>query len=475
MNYLNDYDETNPISIENYSQQLIGKSFYDVWQEDVENQSFISEDIEYAANHENTNRKGGLGELIEECFFHYKCNNDSLPDFDKAGCELKVTPYKINKNGSLSAKERLVITMINYIDVVHETFETSHLWNKSKLILLIYYLWLPEVNRLQYKINYAKLFSPPENDLKIIKNDYETIINKIKSGLAHELSGSDTLYLEACPKASNSSVTRSQPYSDIPAKPRAFAFKNSYMTYVLNNYIVPNKTTYTAEYIMPNEIEIPFEDYVQTQIAKYKNYSVNELCTIFNITFEKKPKNLESMLAYRILGIKSNHAVEFEKSGVAVKTIRIEANNNIKENMSFPTFKFKELIEETWETSTFGTYLSETRFFFVIYKYDKNGVLRLKGCQFWNIPYNDLQIEVKSVWEKTCQVLKDGLEVKIVNGRKCNNFPKSTENPLCHVRPHAQNANDTYELPTGGTYPKQCFWLHRNYIKSQLNPSFFDD
>ena len=33
--------------------------------------------------------KGGLGELIEERYFHYQTNNDARPDFDKAGVELK--------------------------------------------------------------------------------------------------------------------------------------------------------------------------------------------------------------------------------------------------------------------------------------------------------------------------------------------------------------------------------------------------
>lgn len=45
-----------------------------------------------------------MGELIEERFFHYQTNNDARPDFDKAGVELKVTPYKQNKNGTLVAK-----------------------------------------------------------------------------------------------------------------------------------------------------------------------------------------------------------------------------------------------------------------------------------------------------------------------------------------------------------------------------------
>lgn len=46
--------------------------------------------------------------------------------------ELKVTPYRINQNGSLSSKERLILTMIDYYQVVNEAFEESYLWNKSK-------------------------------------------------------------------------------------------------------------------------------------------------------------------------------------------------------------------------------------------------------------------------------------------------------------------------------------------------------
>lgn len=60
-----------------------------------------------------------------------------------------------------------------------------------------------------------------------------------------------------------------------------------------------------------------------------------------------------------------------EKANVVVKTIRVEENNKIKENMSFPTFKFKELVNEDWDNSTFGNYLRETRFLFVVYKFDQ--------------------------------------------------------------------------------------------------------
>lgn len=190
------YDETNPISIESYSQNLIGKTFDDVLKEASNNDKLIREILnDYGKNHENKKRKGGLGELIEECFFHYKCNNESTPDFDQAGVELKVTPYKINNNNSFSAKERLIITMIDYFNVVHEDFYESHLWTKSKLILLIYYLHSKDIsNRLNYPIHYAKLFTPPKEDIEIIKQDFNTIVNKIKAGKAHE-PGQPHLYI----------------------------------------------------------------------------------------------------------------------------------------------------------------------------------------------------------------------------------------------------------------------------------------
>lgn len=146
MNYLEEYDETDPISIETYAKRLIGKTFADVCkQDDITKSMVVRETTNYEVKHENKKRKGGLGELIEERFFHYQTNNDARPDFDKAGVELKVTPYKQNKNGTLVAKERLILTMIDYFSVVDETFENSHMWQKARLILLVYYLYQQEI------------------------------------------------------------------------------------------------------------------------------------------------------------------------------------------------------------------------------------------------------------------------------------------------------------------------------------------
>lgn len=453
------YDKTSPKSIEKYSKKLIGMSFRDVIEQDTQ-----STRDEHKAN------KGNLGEIIEESFFHYECNGNSAPDFEEAGVELKVTPYKIGKTGEKVAKERLILTMIDYFQVAHEyRLEESHLWYKCNLMLLIFYLYNEAINyRLDYKIGYSKLFTPPERDLKIIRQDFIYITDKVRKGLAHELSEGDTLYLGACTKASKGTDRRTQPFNAIEAKPRAFSFKNSYMTYVLNHYIISDVDTY--EPIVTEETEETFEEYVVRKINAYKGYSLTELCTLFDPRPDKVvSKSLVATITYKILGIKGNHAEEFEKAGIVIKTIRTH-KKGIKESMSFPAFKFKELVLETWDDSTFGNYLRETKFLFVVFSFgEDNKELYLRGCQFWNMPYKDLEQDVKKVWERTQQVIRQGIRKEMRGGRMVNNLPKMSESRVCHVRPHAKNAQDTYELPDGSQFPKQCFWLNSDYIYDQLN------
>ena len=490
------YDETTPISIENYAQKLIGKTFNDVLNDytKYESELLISEEKEeYAENHENKKRKGGLGDLIEECYFHYKCNNDSRPDFPDAGVELKVTPYKINKNKTLSAKERLIITMIDYFKVVEENFEDSHLWNKSQLILLIYYLYSKDIeNRLDYKINYAKLFTPPKEDLEIIKNDFKIIVDKIKAGKAHELSEGDTMYLGAATKSASSSNRRGQPFSDIPAKPRAFSFKASYMTYVLNNFIVPNKTTYEPIIKDASELKFnTFEEIIINKINSYAGKTDEELCKIFNREYnDNKAQWID--LAYRMLGIKSNKAEEFEKANITVKALRIESKDKIVESSPLPTIKFKELVEETWEKSKLFNYLDQQKFLFVVYKKDGDRYV-LKGAQLWNIPYDDLNTTVREGWENIRNVIIDGVKFTpktYKNGKiiYSNNLPNKESNRVIHIRPHAQKSayrfedgteignisRDANELPDGRYITNQSFWLNNTYVLSQLNKNLLD-
>src|SRR5690625_74401 len=185
----------------------------------------------------NKKSKGNLVHVIEESFFGYKINSDKEADFENLGIELKVTPIKKNKNHTLSAKERLVLNIINYHDEVKCEFKTSSFWNKNQKLLLMFYLWQPKISRSNYKLIKAYLHSYSEEDLAIIEKDWNFIVNKIKQGKAHELSEGDTNYLGACPKGASKKSLRTQPFSNELAMQRAFSLKQSYMTTLVRKVI----------------------------------------------------------------------------------------------------------------------------------------------------------------------------------------------------------------------------------------------
>lgn len=480
------YDEHNPLDIERYAKKLIGKTFNDVLSDyyKLTEENQIQEDL---ANYGDIKGKGKLGNLIEKFYFFYEPNSDSRADFHKAGTELKVTPYLKKNNGELKAKERLVIGMIPNNEPVEVNFEKSHVLEKLKLILLILYFHENNKNKLDYKIDYVKLFSILGqnciNDLEIIKEDYRIIVEKIISGNAHKLSEGDTKYLGACTKGATASKSlQRQYYSDIPAKRRAFSLKQSYMSYVLNTYIAGNVATY--EPVIKNRIlkDKDFESIILEKINSFKGQKLEDLYRKFKI--DKASKQMNNILVCRILGVKTDNAEEFAKANIKIKTIRLEKNNKPEESMSFPTIKIKEFVKEEFEDSEIYEYFSETRFLFVIFKKDSEDDYKLIGAKFWNMPIEELEGEGQKEWLTYQNKFKTGINFQITaqkDGKKVvkNDLPKTKDTRIFHLRPRADKSKylikgieygkgdllkDTDELLNGDRMTKQCFWLNKDYV-----------
>lgn len=453
------YDKTSSISIEKYSLSLKEKTFRDVLLNDP---NITNEDRAVLFEYYNNPRsKGSLGQLIEKHFFFYDINSKSEADFNEAGVELKVTPYTIKSNGDLRAKERLVLTIINYMkDYEEEDFLKSHVYEKCALMLLFYYLYEPNKERLDYLINYIKLFQFPKEDLEIIKNDYKTIIDKIKSGKAEEISESDTNYLGACTKGANASSLREQPFSSKKAMQRAFCLKNSYMSYILNHYIA-NKTEEYESVIKNADIlkKKTLEQYIIDKLKPFYNQDIEFLKYKFNIPYQVTNKSFTYLLAKSMLEVVNEKIEEFEKANIKIKAIRLKPDGMPNESMSFPTFKYTEIVNENWLDSELYETFSTTKYLFMIYQYLDDDTLIFKKAMFWNVPEKDLNTEIKRVWENTVEKIKNN---------KYDNLPKMSESPILHVRPHARNAQDTYPTLDGKQAIKRCFWLNAKYIQSQL-------
>lgn len=497
-----DYNNKNKDSIYQYAKKLEGMTFRDIV--DAYNESPIKqyEDMQSASSSKiresitpymapnyiyNPNAKGQLGGLLENCYFGYKPNSEQEADFSNVAIELKQTPIDETKKGELRAGERLSITNISFDSPVEEDFYQSHLWNKIKMILLVQYIRNKSVDRLDYRISFVNFFSPPEKDLLIIRQDYEKKNDKIKAGKAHELSESDTLYLGAATKGATAQKSMvPQYYGDHTlAKKRNYCYKQKYMNFVLHEYVLKNNVP-CEPIIQEGELrDTPFEELITSKIDRYVGKTDKELCKLFDIPYTNN-KAQWNTLSFRMLGITGNHAEEFVKAGIEVKTIRIEENGKIRENMSFAPFKFKELVKEEWESSTIHEYFDTTRFFFVLFKRSGDHYV-LEKSKFWNMPYQDLNDTVHSGWIAIQDKIKQGVSFRLKkksNGEieVENDLPKVKDNPILHIRPHAQKSaylihgsythgdvdRDADELPNGDYMTRQSFWLNKSYIVKQL-------
>ncbi|WP_242439334.1 MutH/Sau3AI family endonuclease [Staphylococcus delphini] len=85
-----------------------------------------------------SSKESSFGDAFEN-WFGKQPDNECKPDMEEAGVELKATPFKRMKNNKYSAKERLVLNMINYHDLIHEDFDTSRFLKKNGTLEIAFY------------------------------------------------------------------------------------------------------------------------------------------------------------------------------------------------------------------------------------------------------------------------------------------------------------------------------------------------
>ena len=155
----------------------------------------------------------------------------------------------------------------------------------------------------------------------------------------------------------------------------------------------------------------------------------------------------------------------------------------IKESLSLSTFRFSDLLEESWDDAPLREYLESTRFFFVVFQETSRGYV-LRGAKFWSMPLFDVEGPVLGCWSETRDIVKEGVRLTIKVGSSgrftiLNNLPGKKENPVTHVRSHSAQAayllengtlignieRDGDELPDGRWMTKQSFWLNNDYVE----------
>ncbi|EMF0260461.1 DNA mismatch repair protein MutH [Enterococcus hirae] len=452
--------------------------------------------------------KNSVGDAFEAWFGKIK-DSDSKPDMEEAGVELKATPIKRLKNGQYSAKERLVLNIINYDKVLDESFDNSHFLYKNGTMEIAFYEHLKEIPKDQWTIKETILYEMYRNpvDFEIIRQDWEIIHDYIAKGKAHELSESLTNYLAPCTKGTNAKKSfRKQPCSDVKAKQRAYSLKSGYMTSILRKYVLGDKR---IDSIIKDPFQLKsndLEDLVLKHFTPYIGQTIQSLCERFGLN--PKTYQVNYKIASAILGLEEDgtreepfpRVEEFEKASIVVKTVNFDKRGHNAQSMSFPAFKFIDLSKQTWEkedgepSGDWHNFLLDTRFLFFVVKEEDAGPV-FKGVKFFSMPEEDIEGPVRQMWEDTIKKLNEGVELEAVPDKSTrdgwkikNNFIKKNDRLVCHVRPHAStrdykvNGPHADELPVPAKWinrpnsedysdqwmTTQCFWINNDYIKEQV-------
>ena len=186
-------------------------------------------------------KKGASG-LIVENLLGIENNNRDEADLPDIGCEVKILPLQLNRNGDIKAKEPTAIQMINYCQVAQETWETAKLRTKINITFWVVYLakeYGKKLNQDDYVIIDYFLDHPNSAQLTVFKKDWEEIQTYILRGDADKLSCSMGVFIEPKTKGANNQDKTIAPDGKggfIQARRRAFYYKKNYT----NIQIIPN-------------------------------------------------------------------------------------------------------------------------------------------------------------------------------------------------------------------------------------------
>lgn len=186
-------------------------------------------------------KKGASG-LIVENLLGVENNNRDEADLPEIGCEIKILPLQLNRNGDIKAKEPTAIQMINYCQVAKEVWETAKLRTKINITFWVVYLAKENgkvLNQDDYVIVDYFLDHPTATQLEVFKKDWEEIQQYIIKGDADKLSCSMGVFIEPKTKGANNQDKTDAPDGKgglIKVRRRAFYYKKNYT----NTQIIPN-------------------------------------------------------------------------------------------------------------------------------------------------------------------------------------------------------------------------------------------
>jgi len=399
--------------------------------------------------------KGSVGQLVER-WFGLDANSDTGPDLAAAGIEIKSVPLRRARR-ELRSKERTSITMIDYHRVAVETFEGTPLDLKTRLTLYVFFLWSEgTVARAQdQRILKVMLHERDPIDLVALTDAYAHVQRVTREGHAHLLSEGDTAPVGAATKGAKGR-TRTQPFSEVRARPRAFAWRPSYTTGLF-------RTENEARVALPAVSSVDdLTRRVEGRLTPLVGATVEELRSRYAPSVSTTAKNAAAATFRRILASGDEDLMAaLERLGTTLRVTRVDPTTlRPREAVSFTPFDFREVAGTPWEESDVLATLG--RILFVVLDAPKDAKVveaRLRSVVMWSAE-PDTIATMEREYERFRQAFKD---------TPPSEWPGQRATEVLHVRPHGRDGRDVVQLPSGEMHVRSSLWLNQGFVQDVIS------
>jgi DNA mismatch repair protein MutH len=393
--------------------------------------------------------KGEAGAAVE-AFFGIPPNSISDADFPGAGIELKVVPVVTGPSG-FRVKERTVISMIDYVQLAAETWETAHVRRKLH-ILFVFFEHRYDVPKRDFPILHVALWHPSGQVEAQVRKDWERVHAKVLAGLATELSEGDGLVLGPCTKGADARSLRKQPFSEVLAKSRAFALKPSFTMALY-------RETTRAHVDDQRLAELANLERLLAAFRLFEGRTIDDVGAELGVLVSEGKGYAANVVRRAVSTASSVPAKELEAT-LTIRMSRVGPDLMPYEALSFPAFHHVEVIDEDWEDSDL---LSRIEQMLIVPVHGRTKQTPPRECTVgapvhWRPTAEQLTL-IEREWTRVRDLIRTG---------HAGELPKESETDAIHVRPHGKDSTDQDPTPGGGSQIRKSFWLNKRFVQSLL-------
>ena len=524
------------------------KSFVHTLLEGVKGKTLgeVDSSHQFARTKKSEKITGIAGDVIEQSVFGYERDSKQECDIEIDGVltELKTTGVRVPKsdlpkvkgkigdayNVYLGAKEGISITGVTFEPTIQTDFNTSHFWEKSEHLLIVFYEYksYKAVSASAYAdfpiVDYCyNTFSDEEkaklcNDWEIVRDylqgiysQYEDVNERNKQlvGFTHKLRP-NLLLIELVPayKKRKKKEDSNKKQAESFQKPR-YRLKQTFVDYIVRGHF--DKSRANTE-ISLRESFSSFSELdarCHTISIKYKNKTFAQLKEELGIEAEISNKSFGSLCVLKMFDAdckRLNQISDFTKTGIIAKTITITPTGSRTEDMKLRHIDFEEWADKDldFQDSDAYSYFCEHSFLCPVFcergnmgikkkdeseeEYNKRIEEESKKTTFEGFKrfaFDDefIDNEVRRMWDDSRELIhqktlkweyiydKAGNKQKNKSGSYMGspNFPKSADYVVFFRGGANDSSNEAKtEVVNGIKMLPQFIWLKGTYIADKL-------